>query len=87
MVRGSIFTNFTDMAFNFTYFFEEFLVRENNENFFRTLFLRTFFFAPLVSKKKVAKEFCLFQGGSSRAPTPTINAPVVSKKKVANSFT
>lgn len=49
MVRGSIFTNFTDMAFNFTYFFEEFLVRENNENFFRTLFLRTFFVLELYS--------------------------------------
>jgi len=58
-------------------------------------FLITFFFAPVVSKKKVAKEFCLFQGGRPMvAPTefrlfkggrpmvaPTINAPIRSKEK------
>ena len=33
-------------------------------------FLRTFFFAPMVSKKKVAKEFCLFKDGRPMvAPT------------------
>ena len=48
-------------------------------------FLLTFFFVPLVSKKKVAKEFRLFQDGRTQF-APTVDAPMVSKKKAAKEF-
>ena len=44
------------------------------------------FLLRLRCQKKVAKEFCLFQGGSSRTSTPTIELRLRCQKKVAKEF-
>jgi len=40
---------------------------------------------PVVSKRKVAKKFRLFNGGRTQF-APTVNTPIVSKRKVAKKF-